>query len=498
MSYLGLDIGTSGCKALIFDAAGRTLASAYREYALQRPQPGWAELDPTLVAARCFEVIREAAVATPHDPVRALAISCQGEAFAPVDAHGRPLGNAMVSSDTRAAALIQDWSHRFGAERLYAITGHTAHPLFSLFKLLWLREHAPDTWRQARRFLCFEDFIHLRLGLEPAIGWSLAGRTLLFDVRRHAWSDAILAEAGLRSDQLARPLPSGAPVGILPDAIAGELGLPLGVQVVAGGHDQVCAALGAGATAPGEAMYATGTVECIAATLEKPVFTSALREANLCTYDHAAPGRSATLAYSLTGGNLLQWFRDQWAQSETHEAARTGESAYARILRDLAPEPTRLLVLPYFTPSGTPYFDADTAGAILGLRLTTTRGEVLRALLEGVAFEMRLNLELLAESGVPVHSLRAVGGGARNDAWLQLKADVVNRPIARLEVSEAGCLGAALLACAAHTGEPVATLAARWVRPTAVTTPDPARAAFYTERFAAYRMLQPTLRALRL
>jgi xylulokinase len=498
MSTLGLDIGTSGCKALVLDSDGRTLSEAHRAYALVHPRPGWAELDPSEVVSAAVAVLREAAAAARSDPVRALAISSQGEAFAPIAADGRVLCGAMVSSDSRATALARTWPLRFGEERLYTITGHTSHPLFSLFKLLWLREERPDIWMRSERFLCFEDLLHLHLGVEPAISWSLAGRTMLFDVREHAWSEPILAESGLDTRQLARPLPPGAVVGEIPGSRAADRGLPAGVVVVSGGHDQVCAALGAGAFEPGSAMYATGTVECIAATMEHAVFTTSLRAANLCTYDHAAPGRRATLAYSLTGGNLLAWFRDQWCRAEVEEARQTGENVYARILRDLPPGPSSLLVLPYFTPSGTPYFDAETPGAILGLRLETTREDVLRGLLEGVAYEMRLNLELMHESGIPVRTLRAVGGGARNEVWLQLKADVTGRPIERVEVTEAGCLGAALLARSALTGERVQDLADRWVRVSHRIEPDPARAAIYTQRFLNYRRLRPGLADLRL
>lgn len=154
------------------------------------------------------------------------------------------------------------------------------------------------------------------------------------------------------------------------------------------------------------------------------------------------------------------------------------------------------MVLPYFTSSGTPYFDAVTPGAILGLRFGTTREEILLALLEGVAMEMRLNLQILKESGVPVSVLRAVGGGAGNRAWLQLKADVTGRPIQPVSVPEAGCLGTALLGCAAHTGQSINSLASRWVQSPGLIEPDEHRARFYTERFASYRKLQPTLRSL--
>lgn len=494
MSTLGVDIGTSGCKAAVFSEQGRLLALAYREYPLLVPQKGWAELDSARVMQACFEVMREAAGSCLGDPVRAVGISCQGEAFTPVSRDGQYLGNGMVSSDVRAAAIADSWSRQFGARRLYEITGHTPHPMFTLFKLLWLRDHRPEVWSRTARFYCFEELLQARLGVEPAISWPLAGRTMLFDVRSHTWSNEILAAIGLEPSRLARPVPSGTVVGEVSDRVAAELGLPQGVQVVAGGHDQPCGALGAGVVEPGVAMYATGTVECICPAFEKPIFADSLFQSNLCTYDHTVPGMYTTVAFSLTGGNLLRWFRDQWGQVEQHEARQTGADPYELLLRGLPAQPTDLIVLPYFTPSGTPYFDARVPGAILGLRLDTTRGQVLRALLEGVALEMRLNVEILQKAGLRVREFRAIGGGARSPVLTQLKADVLDRPITTMAVTEAGCLGAALLAHAAHTRTPPHELAKAWVRTERIVEPDPARAAFYHERFAVYQRVYPWMR----
>jgi xylulokinase len=494
MSYLGLDIGTTGCKAAVFGAAGRLLKLAYREYPLLSPEPGWAEVDSARVCDDCCNAIREAAGATAGDPIRGLGISCQGEAFTPVAADGTILANGMVSSDARAVDLVSSFSRQFGAQRLYELTGHTPHPMFTIFKLLWLREHRPEVFAAARRFLCFEDLFQQRLGLEPAISWPLAGRTMLFNVRTHQWDDEILRAIDLDPARLARPAVSGSVVGTIPYKIAAQLGLPDDVIVVAGGHDQPCGALGAGVVEPGVAMYASGTVECICPMFDRPLIDDRLFRANLCTYDYTLPGMYTTVLFSLTGGNLLRWFRDQWGQPEVAEAARTGRDPYELITRAMAAEPTDLMVLPYFTPSGTPYFDAETPGAILGLRLGTTRGQVLRALVEGVAMEMRLNLDILRESGLAVRQLRAIGGGAKSAELVQLKADVLGRPITTLAVTEAGCLGVALLACSAHKGVTPRELISSWVKTGPAIEPDARRAACYNERFLAYRGLYPAVR----
>jgi xylulokinase len=472
-NYLGLDIGTSGCKAAVFDERGRMVALAHRDYELHFTPDGGAELDSDLVIARCLDAMAEAK-AQVGGPVCAMAVSSQGEAFTAVDADGRSLCRAMVSSDVRAADFAREWPKRFGEEQLYQITGHTAHPMFTLFKLLWLRDHRPEVWAGARKFLCFEDLLHLRLGLEPAIGWPLAGRTMLFDVRRHEWSSEILAMVGLTADRLARPLASGSMVGQTQD----------GMLVVAGGHDQTCGALGAGVTRSGVAMYATGTVDCITPAFASPVFSAELRRLNLCTYDHAAPGLYATVAFSLTGGNILKWFRDEFAPGETYEALLAGMPA----------TPTNLLVLPYWTPSGTPYFDCATPGAIIGLRLSTHRSEILRALLEGVAFEMRLNLEILEEAGCVINELRTIGGGSQSPPWNQLKADLLGRRLTRLDVFEAGCAGAAMLACAADTGRTLASIAAEWVKIRETYQPVPNNRARYDSEFDRYKRLRAAIR----
>jgi xylulokinase len=497
MSYLGLDVGTSGCKAVVFDERGEQRALSYREYPVRHSQGSWAELDAEQVSAACKAVVAEAAAAVAGDPVQALAISSQGEAFTPVDAAGRMLAPAMVSSDSRAAALAESWTAAFGAERLYRITGHTPHPMHTLFKLLWTRDHRRDAWERARRFLCFEDLVQAQFGLEPHMSWPLAGRTLLFDVSSHTWSPEILEAVGLEPSRLAKPVPSGTCVGTLDARTAAAWGLLGGVMIVAGGHDQMCAALGAGVVAAGQAAYATGTTECITVLFPQPIFNGELRASNLCTYDTVLSGKYGTVAFCLTGGNILQWFRDQFGAAERAAAAETGQNAYQLLLEQVPDEPSGLLVLPYFAPGGTPYFDMTTPGVVYGLRLSTSRGEFLRALLEGVLMEMRVNTEILARSGVAIREFRASGGGTRSARWNQLKADVLGVPITTISTAEAGCCGAALLAAAARLGATVEQLAAAWVRPRATFEPDAARHARYREQFARYQRLYEAARALR-
>lgn len=487
MSYLGIDIGTSGCKAVIFDGFGRQLGSAHRIYSLQHPAPGYAELDSLAVINACCIVIAEAAITASHDPVAAIGISSQGEAFTPVGSDGKYLDRAMVSSDCRAFDLIEPFVSAFGLKRLYQITGHTPSALFSLFKLLWLKQNRLELWKQRPRFLCFEDLLQERLGVkEPAMGWPLAGRTMLFDVKHHFWSKEILAALEIDENQLSRPLPSGSSAGTVSDCVAAELGLPRGVKVVTGGHDQTIAALGAGVFEPGAAMYAAGSVECLCPVIPQLTLSDELCKNNLCCYDYSITGAYTSVAYSLTGSNLLQYFKEHFAV----------EAGYDALMQELPAEPSSLLALPYFTPSGTPYFDPATPGTLIGWRLSTSRGEVLKALMEGIALEMKLNLELLENSGVHITRLIATGGGSRLRRLVQLKADVLNRPIETIEVSEAGCLGAARLAQSADTGASIIDLVRREYRPEENVTPDPARSEIYQRKFAQYQTFYAGIKEL--
>lgn len=492
-NYMGIDIGTSGCKAVVFDEYGNQISKAYREYNIISENPGWAELNADEVISRCFEVIREAASLVTSGTIRGMGISSQGEAFTLLDRDGKTLCNALVSSDSRANELIRPWVDKFGEERLYNITGHTPYPMFSLFKLLWVRKNLPEIWERAHRIMCFEDLLQYRLGIpNPSMGWPLAGRTMLFDVIRHEWNGEILDKSGIRKEMMSIPLQSGSPAGTVERSIALSLNLPENTFVVTGGHDQPCSGLGAGAIMPGVAVYSSGTVECITPAFSKPVMSVNLRKNNLCTYDHAAPGMYATVAFSLTGGNILKWFRDEFGSEEKHVSEESGRDAYELLIEKMPDEPSRLIVLPYFTPSGTPYFDVSVKGAILGFDLTVKREELIRALLEGVAFEIRLNLEILEQSGCPVSELRIMGGGARSLKHVHLKADVIGMPITVLDVTEAGCMGVAMLARSYYTKDPVEKIAGEWIKP--VARIEPSRSDHYNQKFQQYKKLYPMLK----
>jgi xylulokinase len=498
MNYIGIDIGTSGCKAVVFDSSGKQLAIANREYDIIFSNNGGAELNSHEVINKCFEIIEECSLHAEPNSIKGLGITSQGEAFTAVGYNDEILCNAMVSSDIRSAPNVESFLEKFGEDKLYQITGHTAHPMFTLFKLLWLKENRPSVWKKAKYFLCFEDLLQFKLGIEPCISWPLAGRTMLFDVRKHQWSPEILSEIDLPAERLAKTAPSGKIVGNVNKKIARDLGLASNTFVVTGGHDQPCSALGSGVIREGIAMYATGSVECITPMFNNPIFSKKLKINNIATYDYTIENAYTTVAFALTGGNILKWFRNEFGAAEITQAKTDGKDAYELLLNAADVKPSSLLILPYFTPSGTPYFDTKTKGAIFGLRLSTRRGEFIRALLEGVALEMRLNLEILESSGYMVKELRAVGGGAKSVLWTQLKADVMNKSITTLNTKEAGCCGAAMLACAAEVNVSISELANKWIKPVSTIHPIPENKNRYDEIFQKYRTIYDTVKKINL
>lgn len=497
MSLLGIDVGTTGTKAVAFNHGGRPIASAYREYPLHSRQKGWMEVDPHEVAAAIKDVISLVAAKTRHDPVSALSVSAMGEAAVPVARDGRFLAPVQVSLDERTASYPDWWRGRISNEDVFRITGHTIYSIFTLPRTQWIKEHWRSVYDQTWKFLCFQEFVFYLLGTEPVTDYSQAARTMGFDVRAKRWSERLFEIAELDPAKFPIAVQSGTLVGKVADTVANELGLPRGVKCVTGGHDQPCNALGAGILTGGSAVYGTGTVDCITPAFDHFVDSTDFIQNNLACYPHVVPDKYCSVAYNSTGGNLLKWYRDTFADTEKRLAAEKGIDPYEVILSDLPDGPSPVMVLPHFTVTGTPWFDTNSRGALLGLRLTTTKGEIVKALIEGTTFEMKLNLEALRRSDVAVERIRSTGGGAKSRLWNQLKADMLGVPVATLQTSEGGSLGTAMLAGVA-TGVygSLAEAASALIHEHEVFEPRPEVSARYSERFAIYRQLYPTLREI--
>jgi len=497
MSLLGLDVGTTGCKGVVFNESGEILTSSYREYFLHHPQPGWIELDPLEVWRSVENVLKEVNAKAQKDPVEALGISSLGEASVPLSSTGEILGQSIICFDSRGEETVAKLGENISPLEFMGITGQPLSRILGLNKILWWKHNEPKIFRQVRKFLCFEDFIIYKLGLTPTIDYSLASRMGCFDMGTKKWSKKILDIGGLEENLLSEVKPSGTVVGEIPKKLAESLNFRKRVKVVTGGHDQPAGALGAGILKRNQAVDATGTVECITAVTDRPVVNEKMLDSNLPCYPCLLPGKFVTLAFNLTGGSLLKWYRDQFANLEVEKAKKMKKDPYKLILGNLPNKPTSLLVLPHFTMTGTPYMDSDSQGAIIGLSLATTKEEIVKSLLEGITLEIKLNLECLKSAGIEVEEIRAVGGGAKSSLWLQLKADIFNLPVATLNVSEGVCLGVALLAGKAvgkyATLEEATEKAIKIVK---TFHPAKEKVAIYEDKFLRYKKLYTAVKGI--
>jgi xylulokinase len=445
MTLLGIDVGTTGCKVALFSPEGDMHYSTYREYDIQRSRPGSAELDARAVWTLVKEAIQEVAAQASAEPIQALSVSSLGEAVVPVTMDREILGPSLLNFDVRGEEDLGELGCVLDSERLYQLNGNTLGNHYSLTKLKWLKQHRPEQYDRAAKFLHWSGFIAFMLGADPAVDYSLANRTLLFDLDRGTWSAELLDQAGLDRDKLPQTVPSGTPIGTVASHIATELDLPRHTVIVSGAHDQCANAVGCGVIEPGSAVYGMGTYVCIT-----PVFTvrsavDAMIKRGLNTEHHAVPNRFVSFIYN-HGGSMVKWFRDTFAGAEHRQAAASGQDVYPALFAEIPDAPSRVIVLPHFAATGPPDFITDSCGVIVGARLDTSRGEILKGIIEGVSYYLKECVDTLPATGITITDYRTVGGGSKSDIWVQTCADIMGRPFSRPAITEAGALGAAIIA----------------------------------------------------
>ena len=494
MSLLGIDVGTTGCKVALFSEEGRLLASAYEEYDIQRPEPGWAELDAVDVWAKAKRTISQVVSRSASDPVRALAVSSLGEATVPVTEDRQVLGPSILNFDGRGEAYLESLSSALDNERLYRINGNTLGNHYGLTKLMWIKEHRPALYERADKFLLWGSFVSFMLGAEPVVDYSLANRTLLFDIDREAWSEEILALAGLDRAKLPDIAPSGTIIGTVSGCMANEFGLPSNVSIVTGAHDQLANAVGCGVIKEGCAVYGMGTFICITPVFSERREPAVMIERGLNTEHHAVPGKYVSFIHN-QGGSMVKWFRDTFAAAEHRQAEEAGRDVYTDLFAEIPEGPSRVVVLPHFTITGPPEFISDSCGVVAGLRLETSRGDILKGILDGITFDLKECIESLPPTGIEIADFRAVGGGSKSDVWIQLCADILGRPFVRPKITEAGALGAAIIAGVGAGVFPSFEAGVEaMVRLERTFEPDPQQQKRYEGRFETYRRLWPLMK----
>ncbi|MGC9521283.1 MAG: FGGY-family carbohydrate kinase [Anaerolineae bacterium] len=493
MSLLGIDVGTTGCKAACFDHDGVLLASAYREYDVRHPQPGWAELDAAAVWSEVKAVIGEVAASVGSRAIEALSVSSLGEAVVPVTESRDILGPSILNFDVRGAAYLPSLRNTIDDGTLYAINGNTLGNHYGLTKLLWIRDEAPARYAQADKFLLWSSFVAYMLGAAPVVDYSLANRTLLFDVERKTWSERLIDLTGLDRCKLPETAPSGKVVGTVAPHVAAELGLSADVKIVTGAHDQCANAVGCGVVREGRAVYGMGTFLCVTPVFAERIEADTMIERGLNTEHHAVPGKYVSFIYN-QGGSLVKWYRDTFAAEEHRQAEAAGRDVYAKLFAEAPQEPSGLLVLPHFTTTGPPDFIAASSGVIAGLHLETPRGAILKGIIEGATFYLRDCVETLPATGIHIEDFRAVGGGSKSDLWVQMSADILNRPLTRPVVTEAGALGAAIIAgVGAGVFDSFEEGSEAMVSLERTFEPDPRRHVLYEPWFEQYKRLWPLM-----
>lgn len=446
---LGLDVGTSGTKAIAMDASGKLLASALVEYPLYSPKPNWAEQDPADWKRAAFEALSELAGAIDAGEVKGLGLTGQMHGSVFLDGDNKVLRPALLWCDQRTAPQCEAITEKVGEAKLIEMVSNPALTGFTAPKILWLRDNEPDLYDKVRKVLLPKDYVRLELTGEFATDVADASGTLLFDVKNRAWHTELMSILGIDPDFMPPAYEGPEVTGTLSADAASKTGLPAGIPVVAGGGDQAAGGVGCGIVRKGVLSSSLGTSGVVFAFAED-VSTDA--QGRVHTFCHSVPGKWHVMGVMLSAGGSLQWFRNTLCQNEQAVAAETGCDPYEYITAAAAQVPVGsegLVFLPYLTGERTPHKDPYAKGAFVGLSLRHTKAYLARAVMEGVAFGMRDSLEIIREMGVDVDEVRASGGGARSALWRQILADTGRAPMVTINVDEGPSYGAAILASVA-------------------------------------------------
>ncbi|MCS6849500.1 MAG: FGGY family carbohydrate kinase [Anaerolineae bacterium] len=490
---LGIDIGTTNLKTLIFDNAGHVVAYTSAPTPTHYPRAGWAYYEPEEIWQRVLDLIR-AAVAQVERPQAITGIACTsvGESGVLIDATGHPLCDAIAWFDRRTEPQAAYLLAHIGREAIFKASGLDVYPIYGLCKILWLRDNHPDVLARAAHWLNMADFIAYKLCGIAATDYSLASRTLALDLRCLCWNDALLQEVGIRPSLPAPLQPSGTRLGAVLPEVARATGLPESAQVATGGHDHICAALALGVVRPSDVLDSMGTAEALFMPLSHVLDDIALAQMGYAQGVHVSGGYYI-LGGQFASGAAVEWFKQMLG----------GSADYHTLIEEakrVLPGSAGVVFLPHLRSANTPHNDPFAMGAFLGLTTDVQRGHLFRALLEGIAMEMRsVLLPLLALQQQPLEHIRATGGGTRNALLMQIKADVFNRRIEVIDMDEGAALGAAMLAGIAvgvysSIEEAVRLVAAAY--PSTIVSPSE-DAAFYNDLYSeVYQHIYAALRPI--
>ena len=495
IKFLGIDVGTSGTRALIMDEYGRVVASGTEEHIpFASPQLGWAEQDPRDWWRASVLAVRQAlaGVASGKDQIACIGFSGQMHGAVLLDAQGEVVRPALIWCDQRTEPQVQELSDLFGRDRLIRLTCNAPLTNFTLTKLLWVRDNEPENWQRVAHVLLPKDYVRFQLTGERATDAADASGTLLLDVAKRQWSSEVLSTTEIDSHVLPLLRESSEVCARVSVRGAQETGLSPGTPVVAGAGDQAAGAVGMGIVRPGTVSATIGTSGVVFAATDRPALDPRGR---IHTFCHALPRRWHVMGVTQAAGLSLRWFRDRFGGVTKNDG-----DPYEQLTREAATAPSAsdgLLWAPYLMGERTPHLDPNARAALVGLSATHTRAHVIRAILEGVAFSLRDTFNIFEELKIPVDRIRLGGGGARSVLWRQIQADVYGHAVEVMRAEEGAAYGAAILAgVGAGNWHSVEQACDAVVQTAEELQPDPKNSAILDAAYRTYRQIYPALQQI--
>ena len=451
MQYIGLDVGTSGCKAALVDGQGTVYASAKRDYTFQIPSSGYAELNPETVWNAVCETLTE--IGPYSRDAAALAVSSIGEAFVILDKNDTPLSNGIIYLDSRGGEILPRIAEKINPRELFSITGMHNHRMYSLCRFLWQREHTPQVLERAGKIFMFCDFLNYKLTGQRVLDPGSASRTLMFDSKKREWSVRLMDLFDIPREQFSPVMTAGTVIGSLLPEIARKTGLAGGIEVVLGCHDQCSATLGAGVLDEGQVLLGEGSSEGINAIIKSGhIDEEALFRKQISLEPYISPDSYIAALGTLQHGTAIQWFTQNNAAFYDAKPSLDKESVFAKADRYCAENSGELYFIPYLSRSNIMDIENQALGCFIGLEFDSTVNTMYRALLEGLAFETKYNMLSLERSGYRPEFFAATGGGAKSALLMQIKADVLDCPLHVPRNADSGIIGLAMI-CAVSMGE---------------------------------------------
>lgn len=446
-----IDAGTTGCRTIIFSNQGNMISQAYQEYSSIFRSPTWIDHDPSTWIQAARQTLQQAVAQFSDNPgdIAAICVISQRATLIAVDQHGAPLDHAILWQDKRATSQADRIRRTVGPELIYQKTGLRIDPYFSLPKLLWLQEHKPQLLKKTYKLLAVHDLLINYLTGAFITDWTQASRTMLFNINHFEWDEELCEQFEVPEKLLPRPVAPGTVVGTLKKSLQTELKLRPDLPVVAVGGDQQAAAVGLGVVAPGLLCVNTGTGSFILAHAEHPAFDEQQRV--VCTAS-AVSGKWLLEASIFTSGSVYRWFRDNFAMLECNTARELQIDAYDILNSEIAQSEigaNGIMLTPHFAGSAAPYWDPNAAGLLFGLTLGHKRADVMRAILEGVCFEIEKNIRIIETLTQPITQVRVSGGATRSPLFNQMQADVYGKIVLRGISEQSSALGAMLVAAVA-------------------------------------------------